>query len=165
MKLKLSDAKLFLFPIFICVCIANGQDLILYRSNSVERPYLLSRRYLLDATNEVSETITAKSLSVVCQRQDVQLAFSNAFVFRTKISRQPSGAISDISQQMVEAKNIEIALDANKVIIWNGKARLLKELKIPEPLGQTNASGGVEGKAAEQYLITNGIGLPPGYKP
>jgi hypothetical protein len=165
-KMRCCDLVLsFFVSIFLIFneCVVRGQETILYKHDSIEKPYLLSRHRLLNATTDVSEVINAKTCSASSVGGQVQLTFSNAIMFTTEITRDSSSkSVSNVRQETASAGSLTISFDKKEKIIYKEGVFEMGNLKIETPKIQNEAPQlHLEGKEAEQYLITNGIGLPP----
>lgn len=143
---------------------AYPQDAILYSGNSTETPYLLSRHYFEGKVGEKFEVITAKTLTLSSKADQVQFTFSGVTIFQTEIiyNANPKNR-PIIHQNTMEAGTMTVSLSKSQLIVYKGAITKAENLRLgsSEKAHEENQLPPLEGKKAEQFLTTNGLGPPP----
>lgn len=164
MKNAITKSLLLCFTTLVGVQIVQSQQLILYKESSMERPYVLTQYYPLADKTIVSEVIIFETYSVKPVNSKIELTMSNAIDFKTNITRDSSpSAGTSVKQQTIRSQSIVLTLDKSDKIICNGSTIVLGSFWQKNDGDSPALKKEYEGKAAEQYLKENGLGLPPDY--
>ena len=144
--------------------VMRGQEWILYKLDSAEAPYVLSRHYPISDKIDASEVIMAKTFNIKPLGSWVELTLSNAIVLKTEIPRRSSSnTVVRVKQQVIKCSALTMSFNKTERIIFEG--RMLEIGQYSNAAKDTVPKVIYEGEAAEQYLKTNanGPGLPPDY--
>ena len=158
MKIQINGILLMCVISLSNISVVYAQELVLYKLDSIERPYTLVRQFRSENNIDVSEVITAKTLNVLSNKTQIEFVFSNAIIFSTTIKRESSpSSVANIKQDVMAAGKFDLPLEKTQKIIFNGKISVVEKFDIHTIKRELQ----IEGNETKENLEKNGISPPP----